>query len=132
MARNHHQIKAEAEAAEMLSRPQLAARMASRASFRAQRFARRIGGEALADLNDLVAMVGAWASGRYRRMSTSSLLAALGALIYFLMPVDSVPDFLPALGFVDDIAIVARVMKMFRKDIDAFRQWRAEQEEEQQ
>ncbi|MGB1221498.1 MAG: YkvA family protein, partial [Alcanivoracaceae bacterium] len=100
--------------------------------WRLQRFARRIGGEALADLNDLVAMVGAWASGRYRRMSTSSLLAALGALIYFLMPVDSVPDFLPALGFVDDIAIVARVMKMFRKDIDAFRQWRAEQEEGQQ
>lgn len=131
MAKNHHEIKAEAEAAELLSRPQLAARMASRAGFRAQRFARRIGGEAFADVNDLVAMVGAWAAGRYRRMSTASLLAALGALVYFLMPVDSVPDFIPALGFVDDVAIIARVMKLFRKDIDQYRQWRADQEEQQ-
>lgn len=131
MAKNHHEIKAEAEAAELLSRPQLAARMASRAGFRAQRFARRIGGEAFADVNDLVAMVGAWATGRYRRMSTASLLAALGALVYFLMPVDSVPDFIPALGFVDDVAIIARVMKLFRKDIDQYRQWRADQEEQQ-
>lgn len=38
--------------------------------------------------------------------------AILGALAYFVLPVDAVPDFLPALGFTDDAAIFAATLQL--------------------
>jgi uncharacterized membrane protein YkvA (DUF1232 family) len=38
--------------------------------------------------------------------------ALVGALAYFVLPVDSVPDFLPVLGFTDDAAVLATAIKL--------------------
>ena len=42
----------------------------------------------------------------------------LGALAYFVLPIDGVPDILPILGFTDDAAVLATAMKVV---IDAIR-----------
>lgn len=39
-------------------------------------------------------------------------LAIVGALAYFVMPIDAVPDFLPLLGFTDDAAVLAGTLKL--------------------
>jgi uncharacterized membrane protein YkvA (DUF1232 family) len=36
----------------------------------------------------------------------------MGALAYFVLPADAVPDFLPALGFTDDAAIFAATLQL--------------------
>jgi uncharacterized membrane protein YkvA (DUF1232 family) len=36
----------------------------------------------------------------------------LGALAYFVMPIDVVPDLLPVLGFADDAAVLAAAVKL--------------------
>jgi uncharacterized membrane protein YkvA (DUF1232 family) len=36
----------------------------------------------------------------------------IAALAYFVVPADMVPDFIPALGFTDDAAVVLAVMQM--------------------
>lgn len=36
----------------------------------------------------------------------------LGALAYFVLPFDAVPDILPALGFTDDAAVLATALKV--------------------
>ena len=41
----------------------------------------------------------------------------VAALAYFVMPIDALPDFLPALGFVDDAAMFWAVWNMMRKYI---------------
>lgn len=38
--------------------------------------------------------------------------ALLGALAYFVLPFDAVPDMLPLLGFGDDAAVLATALKM--------------------
>jgi uncharacterized membrane protein YkvA (DUF1232 family) len=38
--------------------------------------------------------------------------ALVGALGYFLLPYDMVPDLLPALGFADDAAVLATAVRM--------------------
>jgi len=39
-------------------------------------------------------------------------MTLLGALAYFVLPADAVPDFLPVLGFTDDAAVLATAMKV--------------------
>jgi len=36
----------------------------------------------------------------------------LGAIAYFILPVDAVPDMLPVLGFTDDAAVLATTLKL--------------------
>ncbi len=38
--------------------------------------------------------------------------ALIGALAYFVLPVDLVPDVLPVLGFADDAAVLATALRM--------------------
>jgi uncharacterized membrane protein YkvA (DUF1232 family) len=44
-------------------------------------------------------------------------LAIFGALAYFIAPVDSMPDFMPLLGFTDDAAILAATLQLVASHI---------------
>jgi uncharacterized membrane protein YkvA (DUF1232 family) len=46
------------------------------------------------------------------------------ALLYFVIPLDGLPDWLPVLGFVDDLAVLAWVLRTWRDELAAFRAWR--------
>ncbi len=41
----------------------------------------------------------------------------LGALAYFVLPLDGIPDLLPMLGFADDAAVLATAMKLVMDSI---------------
>ena len=43
--------------------------------------------------------------------------ALLGALAYFILPFDVIPDFLPVLGFTDDAAVLATAIKLVSSHI---------------
>lgn len=44
----------------------------------------------------------------------------LGALIYFISPLDSIPDFIPFAGYLDDLGVVTAVLKFLGKELNAF------------
>ena len=44
----------------------------------------------------------------------------IGALIYFISPIDSVPDFIPFAGYLDDLGVVTTVLKFLGKELNAF------------
>src|SRR5215475_5899137 len=46
-------------------------------------------------------------------------LALLGALAYFILPFDFMPDMLPILGFTDDAAVLATAIRMVSSHITA-------------
>lgn len=41
----------------------------------------------------------------------------VGALAYFVLPIDAVPDLLPVLGFTDDAAVLAAAIKLVTSHI---------------
>jgi len=43
--------------------------------------------------------------------------ALLGALAYFVLPFDAIPDIMPLLGFADDAAILATALRMVANHI---------------
>ena len=52
-------------------------------------------------------------SGKYEAFSTRTIVFFVFALIYFLTPVDLIPDFIPVLGYSDDISILIYIFKCF-------------------
>lgn len=44
----------------------------------------------------------------------------IAALAYFVLPADSIPDFIPVLGFTDDAAVLAGAFKLISDEIKAF------------
>jgi uncharacterized membrane protein YkvA (DUF1232 family) len=68
----------------------------------------------------LLRMLRAYINGEYREIPWKSLLMIIGALIYFLMPLDLIPDFIPVTGLADDISIIFLVFNTINEDIEAF------------
>jgi uncharacterized membrane protein YkvA (DUF1232 family) len=76
------------------------------------------------DLRLLQALALAYWRGEYRAVSRQALLASVAALVYFLSPLDLVPDFLIGVGLLDDFAVLAWVTRSWSKELEAFRRWR--------
>jgi uncharacterized membrane protein YkvA (DUF1232 family) len=75
------------------------------------------------DAQALLRMAREMVAGRYRALPKRSLIAIVAALVYFLDPLDLVPDFIPIVGFADDAAVLLWVATRLRKDLDAFLRW---------
>ncbi len=83
------------------------------------------------DLRLLQSLCLAWWRGEYRQISQQALLSVIAALLYFLSPLDALPDWLPGLGFLDDIAVLTWVMRCWRGELDAFGAWLAARSSQQ-
>ena len=79
-------------------------------------------------LKEMFELVKAYINGDYRRIPYGSLLMIVGAILYFVMPVDTIPDFLAVLGLTDDAAVIAFTIKKVKKDLDQFIEWKQQQE----
>ena len=75
------------------------------------------------DLNLLLGLCAAWWRGEYRAVGRQALLSVVAALLYFLAPLDMVPDWLPGAGMLDDLAVLAWVMRTWAAELDAYRAW---------
>lgn len=88
-------------------------------------------GSGFAELTDqlklLQALCLAWWRGEYRAINPQVLLAAVGALLYFVTPLDAIPDWLLGVGLVDDLAVLAWVLRTWQEELDAFQRWRTAQ-----
>lgn len=80
-------------------------------------------GQAGADLTALIRLTQAWARGSYRVVPWRSVLYSVAALLYFVNPLDAIPDVLFMIGLTDDVAIIAFVVRAIRQDLDDFVDW---------
>lgn len=71
-------------------------------------------------------MLKSYATGEYRDISNQSLLILLASFLYFVFPIDLLPDFLPIVGFTDDIALVIFVYQKLQEEIERFELWEKE------
>ncbi len=112
--------KAEQQAEEVLRQDEEVGDVLDRASEKAHRYRERLK-EVWGDIELLVQMLRAYRAGTYRHIPWKALIAATAALIYFLNPLDFLPDFLFGIGFLDDAAVIGFVINALREEIERFK-----------
>jgi len=64
-----------------------------------------------------------WITGRYKGISKNSLLMIVTGLVYFVVPVDIIPDWIIGLGFIDDATVLSLIINNIGKEISKYRKW---------
>jgi uncharacterized membrane protein YkvA (DUF1232 family) len=68
-------------------------------------------------------LIKAYALGRYRNVPWKTVLIVVAAVIYFINPIDLLPDLIPVAGLTDDFAILVWVYNSVSEEIDKFLIW---------
>lgn len=47
-----------------------------------------------------------------------------GGLLYFINPFDFIPDILPIIGYIDDMAVITIIIKSLHNEIESYQEWK--------
>jgi uncharacterized membrane protein YkvA (DUF1232 family) len=75
------------------------------------------------DLMTLFRLIRAWISRDYRDVPWQTMVLATAAVVYFINPLDLIPDPIPFLGFLDDSSVIGFVLYSISGDIKRFLEW---------
>jgi uncharacterized membrane protein YkvA (DUF1232 family) len=64
----------------------------------------------------------------YKEIPTGSMVAILACLLYFLSPIDLIPDFIPLIGYIDDVFVIALVIDQVHSDLKKYEDWKKAQQ----
>lgn len=66
-------------------------------------------------------------SGDYRDIPWGSLIMVVAAILYFVNPLDLIPDAILGAGLIDDFTLVAFVVSQISSDIEKYKRWKTQQ-----
>ena len=80
-------------------------------------------GKDFAVVPSMLLLLKAYAAGRYKAVPYGTILAITAALLYLLNPFDVIPDVLPVVGMLDDVAVIKACISCAQLDLEAFKAW---------
>ncbi|MFN3997582.1 YkvA family protein [Algoriphagus sp.] len=75
-----------------------------------------------APIQVFIRMIKAHVTGHHE-LEYSTLGLIVLAMVYFISPIDLIPDFLGVFGFVDDLSVVLAVYAKLKDEVDQFLEW---------
>ncbi len=77
----------------------------------------------LLKVSTLMRMLKAYYKGEYKKVPSGAIMRIVGGLVYFVWILDVIPDFIPILGFADDVAVVIWIYNGLSQELDEFEAW---------
>ena len=79
------------------------------------------------ELGDRIKLLGrlvrAYANGSYREITVGNVVLIVAAILYFVTPIDLIPDAVPGAGLMDDATVLAFVLAKLEVELDRFSAW---------
>lgn len=76
-----------------------------------------------ADIKTFCSMIMDWAKGDYKHISKRTSVIVCVCMVYILSPFDLIPDFIPVIGQIDDIAVIVFMLKVLKRELGFYRIW---------
>jgi len=76
------------------------------------------------NLKILFEMFKAYLQGFYKEIPWQTITMIVAALVYFVSPIDVIPDFILGVGYADDAVVITFVFKSVNDDIQKFERWK--------
>gem|GEM_PF-343881 len=80
-------------------------------------------GKAFENVRVLYALFKDSVKGSYK-LDPANIAVIGGGLLYFILPVDMIPDFIPVMGYLDDLAVLTTIVASLKGQIDKYRSWK--------
>ena len=64
--------------------------------------------------------------GNYQAIEVKTPVMVVAAILYFLLPIDSIPDFILGLGYLDDVTVITFVYRQLSNELEKYRAWRVD------
>ena len=80
-------------------------------------------GDKLAYIPELILLVRSYVLKEYTDIALPEIISIIAALIYFVTPLDIIPDGIPGVGLLDDALIAGIVVKWCEDDIEKYMKW---------
>jgi curved DNA-binding protein CbpA len=77
----------------------------------------------LQDVQELYSLFNDAVKSRYK-LHPMNLGIIGGGLVYFIIPTDLIPDFIPFIGFIDDMTILTTIINALREELAKYRSWK--------
>ena len=74
-------------------------------------------------LKMITRMITNYLNGSYNHTPWQTILMLVAGLLYFITPLDAIPDFIPLAGLLDDATVLLWLGRCFRDDIAQYKKW---------
>ncbi len=79
----------------------------------------------LIDLKLMGSLVKDYSNGTYKKIPYKAIAVIVFTLLYVLNVVDLVPDFIPGLGLIDDVSVIAFSLKIVSSELEKYKNWKS-------
>lgn len=66
-------------------------------------------------------------NGSYINVDRKTIVTIIASLLYFISPIDLIPDFLLGIGLIDDVFIIGYVYNKVAKELVKYEDWKGKQ-----
>ena len=90
-----------------------------------------VAGPVLANIPLTVSLVKSFIGKEYTEVPVRVIVTLVSSFIYIVKRKDLVPDYIPVVGYVDDVSVLGFALKFCEPELEAYRQWRDEKLQKQ-
>jgi len=77
----------------------------------------------------MLKMLKDYKNGLYKEVPWFTIGSIIFSLLYVLNPFDIVPDFIPGLGYIDDLSVLTFALRFIETDLHSYLDWKIEEKE---
>jgi uncharacterized membrane protein YkvA (DUF1232 family) len=66
-------------------------------------------------------------SGNYAQVRKRTIIKLAAGFLYLIFFIDLIPDFIPFIGWIDDLAVLFFIYRSLKEEISRFRHWESKQ-----
>lgn len=76
----------------------------------------------------MLGMLSDYRKGIYTKLPLFTIAAIAFAFLYLLNPFDLIPDFIPGVGYIDDMAVFTFALRFIESDLHKYLDWKLDEE----